>query len=371
MEGHSATVQVRRSALLGVGLAVLLGCAGLASTTPNLSQPPSEAVRAEAAPWLAAEQLPRLDCEEHGSTYAWLALEAPPPVAAQALDGLEGCPDAPDREALAAFRLADPDPAVAGAALRLADVLLVDRVPTADDPVVAGVIASTRHADKAVRYEAVEVYDTVAWTSSPELEAAMLDAVADPSPPVVAEVLERAYDRAAGLQRVDPWAMTARYALVAHLDPGIRGRGALLLARLQPTSATTRRLLRAALDDPHPHVRAIAAQALAEAGDRAAVHLLVERLKDEDVVQVGANWKMLPWEGSDGRRRQQLFEGSYFERVDDAMVRAAASLTEGMDEPYVLRDINLRYLDLDLVGCVRDLSAWYEAHADELAALDE
>jgi len=290
---------------------------------------------------------------------------------AQALDGLARCPDAPDREAIAIYLMGHPEPAVAGAALRLAKALLAEREHSPRDPLLEEVVRATTHEDMAVRFEAVEVLDTVPWTSEPALEAAMLQAAADPSPPVVAEVLGRAYQRAAGLQEVDAWAMIARYALLAHLDPGIRGRGALLLARLRPEQRSTRLLLRAALDDDHPHVRAIAARALAEAGDRAAVHLFVERLRDDEATQVPATWAMLPWEGTDGRERELVFEGAYFERVDDAMLRAAAKLTEGMDQPFVLRDINLRYLDLDLVAGVRDLMGWYELHHDELPPLDE
>jgi len=355
---------------LAVGcLGVVLACGG-GPVAPTLTAPPSEAARQEAAPWIASESVPELACDAHGATLAWLALEAPPPVAAQALDGLVGCPGASDRELLAVHRLADPDPAVAGAALRLAATLLAERSPVADDPLVAGVVASTGHGDRAVRYEAVEVLDTFPWTSSPQLEAAMLEAAGDASPPVVSEVLRRAYDRAGGLQQGDAWAMTARYALLAHLDPGIRGRGALLLARLEPESVTTRRLLRDAVDDTHPHVRAVAAAALADAGDVAALHLLAARLRDEDSVQVGANWAMLPWTGTDGAERTQVHEGSYFERVDDAMLRAAAELSEDLDEPYVLRDINLRYLELDLVGATRDLQSWYDAQGDALPPME-
>ena len=101
----------------GGGLAAALGCAGLPEGAPTLSEPPSEAAQQEAAPWIAAEALPALDCEEHGATLAWLALEGPPAIVAQALDGLARCADAPDRDALAVHRLAHEDPAVAGAAL--------------------------------------------------------------------------------------------------------------------------------------------------------------------------------------------------------------------------------------------------------------
>lgn len=347
-----------------------LGCAGPQEGPPTLSEPPTEAVKQEAAPWIAAEELPKLDCDEHGATLAWLALEGPPAIMAQALDGLARCADAPDRDALAVHRLGHEDPAVAGAALRLAENLLADRPPSVEDPVVAGVEASLGHDDKAVRYEAVQVLDGVPWTSSPALETAMLRAAADVSPPVVSEVMKRAYDRAAGLRQREAWAMTARYALIAHLDPGLRGRGALLLARLEPESNTTRQLLRAALDDAHPHVRAIAATALGESGDKASLHLLVPRLDDAEAVQVDANWAMLPWVGTDGKKRTQVHEGSYFERLDDAVLRAAETLTEDMDEPYVLRDINLRYFDLDMVGATRDLQSWYEEHADELPPLE-
>jgi hypothetical protein len=79
---------------------------------------------------------------------------------------------------------------------------------------------------------------------------------------------------------------------------------------------------------------------------------------------------MLPWTGTDGVQHTQVHEGSYFERVDDAMLRAAAHLTETLDDPYVLRDINLRYLELDLVGASRDLRGWYEAHGEQLPPLE-
>jgi hypothetical protein len=76
---------------------------------------------------------------------------------------------------------------------------------------------------------------------------------------------------------------------------------------------------------------------------------------------------MLPVTRLDGTSETPHHTGSLFERVDDAVLRAIVTLSAPMgDDRFVYRDVNLRWLALDVVAATRDAKHWYEAHAAEI-----
>lgn len=343
-----------------------LGCSGLGLMMGVPT--PSPALQAVVAGWAEAAGdglLPDdgFDCEAHGEALPWAVVEGPPEVTAGALRALMTCEVDPDAKATAVEAgLRDERLPVVGAALEVADDHLATAGPR--DRILHAVWQVLRdHPDKGVRFEALEALDRYAWGSDPNAAEVVLGALLDPSPPVVSEVLDRARFRAAGIAQPGPWVATARFALRAHLDPGIRGRSALLLARLAPDDPGVRRDLRGLLHDDHPYTRSAAAEALGEIGDPAAVHRLMTLLDDE----APNGWLMLPFTGTSGRERRQVHTGSHLERVDDAALRALQAVTASMgDDGFAYREVQLRYLELDLIAARRDAREWYEAHLDSL-----
>jgi hypothetical protein len=305
-----------------------------------------------------------IDCERHEVALPWAVqnVEAPE-VQRAALLGMLGCPIGHEHGAMAIeTALGSPDLAVQGAALELAQEYLAQREQELTlVPLVASVLR--HHEAVGMRYEALEALDTYTWTTDPVASDAMLHALVDDAPPVVSEALERARYRAAGIEQPLPWLATARFAARAHLDPGIRGRAALLMARLAPDDPSVRQQLREMLHDEHPYTRSAVAAAIATTGDLSAVHDLMTLVDDESP----NGWLMLPWDAPSGRKRRQLHVGSHLERVDDAALRALEELTESMgEEGFRYREVQLKYLKLDLIAARRDAEAWYEAHRDEL-----
>jgi len=347
----------------------VLACGGLPLPGASVPAPPPEARAAVEALTVADAGFEEaVDCAEHGDGLAWLAGHADPLRARAGVLVLSRCPvDATAHRRLAlAQALGRPEPGVVGAALQGAAVDLAEADP--DDPVLRAVAAvMLTHADKGVRFEALEVFDRYPWAADPWASEQMLAVVRDAAPPVVSEWLERVHARSAGLEDPIPWLATARYATKAHLDPGIRGRAALLAARLAPDHPGVRRELRALLADKHPYARSAAAKALADAGDQGSIHLLVGLLGDKEP----STWKMLPWEATDGSTRRLVHKGSHFERVNDAVFRAIEELTSPMDDGYRYRSVSLKYLELDLISAQREAERWYEEHGDALPSLDD
>ncbi len=369
-EGHQQHVSSRvlRGSVAGAALAVVLGCAGMPLTGPSVPSPGPE-LEVEVKGWsdrLVDGALPddAVDCERHVVALPWLvATTDDPALGRAALEGMLPCEVSVEHRQLALLAaLSHPDRSFVGAALELAGEHLAEAA--VGDPVVQAVAETlVGHEDLGVRYEALEALDRYTWTADPLAAQAMLEALTDDAPPVVSETLQRARFRAAGIQEVEAWVATARFAMRAHLDPGIRGRAALLLARLAPDHGGVGREVRGLLADEHPYARSAAAEAVAEMGDLAGVHALLPLVDDE----AANGWLMLPWDATSGRKRRQLHVGSHLERVDDAALRALASLTEPMgDEGFTYREIHLKYLELDLISARRDAKAWYEAHLDAL-----
>jgi len=353
---------------IGVGCLVmgpwLLACAGVAVPGIGVPTPEADVLAAVEGLEVVDGSFAEVDCDAHGPGLAYVATVEDPARARAALLALATCLEAAHRSEAVMAGLAREEPEVAGAALAAAAESLAEA--SAEDPLLSAVaVTLVEHPDKGVRYEAVEALDRYPWSADPAMSARMHEAVRDPAPPVVSELLHRAHARAAGLAEPLGWLATARFAMQAHLDPGIRGRAALLAARLAPDSPQVRRQLRSLLTDKHPYTRAAAATALADCGDLASVHLLVELLDDKEI----STWKMLPFQGSDGVMRRQVHKGSHFERVNDAVFRAIEELTSGMDDGYSYRSVSLKYLELDLISARRDALKWYDDHRDALPPL--
>ncbi len=342
------------AAALTIGALAALGCGGWLPASAERAPPGA------VEPWavdIEAALPDDLGCE-HGPSWWLVAGRDPSARRVVALERLRACTiDGLDERA--ALAIADGDRAVVGAGLRLAGDLLATELPAEARGRVLDAVggALTRHADAAVRFEAIEALDRAPCAGDPAVEALMLAALHAESPELVAELLQRVTLRAAGLASPKPWVSAAHFTARAHLDPGIRGRAGALLARLAPSEAATVQLLREQLRDPHPHARAAAAMSLAEVRDLSSASALVALLEDER----SDLWVMRPWSSTDGRERRLVLGVSRHERVDAAVLEALAAMTADLGErAFVLRPINPKYLKLDLISARRDAVRWLD-----------
>jgi hypothetical protein len=312
------------------------------------------------------------DCAAHLGHFVWLAARHPDPgVVKAALAAGTPCATAEgadpvhldDLAQVVARRLSDPDPGVALAAFASADELVAPLPP--EHPLVVTLVPMAADPRLEVRYEALLVLDRRAWVEEPLISIAFLHGLqASEAPWLVTEVLRRLRYRASGLGP-SPSFRSACLVLTQDLDPGIRGRAALVLARLDPADEQIRSTLLRMLDDPHGYVRSAVAEALGEIGDPSVIPELVKRIEDP----ARNTWDMLPFTRLDGTSEVPHHVGSHFERVDDAYLRALEVLTEPMGEKkFVYRDISLRYRDLDIIAATRDAKRWYEANAAAIPA---
>lgn len=303
-------------------------------------------------------------CGENAARFTWLAARATDPVVvAASLTAAAGCPNdvQPDLAWVAAAALGNPDPAVRLGALR-ASALVVATVPP-EHPLVARLVALATGGPPELRFEAIEVLDARAWAAEPLVSVAFLSVLHDPDTPwLVTEALRRLRYRAKGLADRDAYLAICR-ALANDRDPGIRGRAALVLARLAPEDPGVRELLVRMLEDPHGYTRSAAAEALADAGYVPAIHAMAARIDDPSKNL----WDMLPYTRLDGTREVAHHIGSLHGRVDDAFLNAIVTLSASMeDDRFVYRPVNPKYQDLDVTAASRDARKWYAAHASQI-----
>lgn len=297
-------------------------------------------------------------CTENARTFVWLAARHEDPVVVSAaLFAAAGCSaevDPNDLSRVAASALSDTDPVVLLAAIRAAEAVIVDLPP--NDPLIARLVARSSDPRPEVVYEILGVLDKRVWTQEPMIAVAFMSALqTDDAPWLVTEALRRLRYRAKGLVDPAPFVQVC-LRLTGELDPGIRGRAALALARLAPEDPNVRDTLLRMLDDPHGFTRSAAGEALGDMQYLPAIHAILPRLDDP----AKNTWDMLPFTRLDGTRETPHHVGSHFERVDDAWLRALVQLSEPLGErAYTYREVNLRWRDLDIIAATRDAKKWY------------
>jgi HEAT repeats len=313
------------------------------------------------------------NCVTNGPRFVWLgAAHSDPAVVRAALFAAAGCASSvdgtvhlTDLASAASAHVGESDRRTLIAALTAAR-LSVAAVP-GDHPLVATLVGRTRDRDPAIRYEVLSVLNLRPWGSEPAVVSVFLANLGDDVPRwLVTETLAQARGQASHIVEREPLRQRA-LVRVNDLDPGIRGRAALLLAALGVESSAERDLLLALLDDPHGFVRSAAAEALSEIGYRPAIHALLARIDDIE----RNTYDMEAYARLDGTSVVPHHAGSPYERVDDAYLWALAKLSEPLgDERFVYREVNLRWRDLDIIAASRDARKWYEAHREQIPPLE-
>lgn len=371
-----AATAASRAAGLAVVWGIGLACAGLPFGPPRVHLE-NELVGAEAEAAyamgrdLVSGHFPSdvaAACGANAARFTWLAARATDPVVvAASLTAAAGCPNdvQPDLAWVAAAALGSSDRAVLLGALRASSVVVATVPP--EHPLLARLVALGTGGAPEVRFEAIEVLDNRSWAAEPLVSVAYLSVLHDPDTPwLVTEALRLLRYRAKGLADRDAYLAICR-ALASDRDPGIRGRAALVLARLAPDDPGVRELLIRMLEDPHGYTRSAAAEALADAGYVPAIHPLVARIDDPSKNL----WDMLPYTRLDSTREVAHHIGSLHGRVDDAFLRAIVVLSADMgDDRFVYRPVNPKYWELDVTAASRDARKWYAAHAAEIPPVD-
>ncbi|MEM6930691.1 MAG: HEAT repeat domain-containing protein, partial [Myxococcota bacterium] len=193
----------------------------------------------------------------------------------------------------------------------------------------------------------------------PDVAGAFIDALLAVRQPVLtATVLHWLRFEAPNVHfRVRPRLQAAATLALRDIDPGVRGRAALALARLAPGDLSLVEQIRRLLQDEHPFTRAAAAKALADVGQETYVHDLVPLLTDHE----STVWRSRPFERLDGTSDRIRFLASPHERVDEAVLTALERLTADLAQPYVIRTIDPAYAELDILSATREARAWYQA----------
>lgn len=287
-----------------------------------------------------------------GNARAWLHLAAThddPKVVAAALMGMERTwsrtakgkskrakVDEDYRKVVLA-RLKDADGAVRAGALRATRLLLGEKP---DAEVLARIIEMIAKDSPAGREAAMaaafniqdfqlaqkragDVKDRVVAAIAPALEAS--------EPWLVAAALHHLARTAFPEMPQRDGLMAKARALLAHADPGVRGQAMLLAARIAK-KAEHEELgseLAKGLTDPHPHVRATAAEATGTVQYQPAVPAMVKLLDDgEKNAYVLTGYTAL--DGEKGK----LPLGVVGNRVDESALEGLALMTKGLPKRF-------------------------------------
>lgn len=341
----------------------LVGCAP--ELGPSLEHQLEEGDRQAAAQFgaaLVSAEPPGVVCSTHVTWLVHLvATTDDPTVAGAAMESLASCAEnwhAPDVRVATARWWDAKGLAVPRGLVAVAEPFVVDAEST--DPMVQGLgHLATSHAAIEVRLAALELLDRRTWGKEPDTAAAFVDALLAVRQPVLtATVLHWLRFEAPNVHfRVRPRLQAATTLLLRDIDPGVRGRAALVLARLAPGDDSVIEQIRQRLRDPHPFTRAAAAKALADLGSETFVHDLVPLLNDHE----STVWHSRPFDRLDGSSDRIRFLASPHERVDEAVLVALERLTSNLASPFEIRPIDPAYAALDILSATRDARAWYQA----------
>lgn len=263
-------------------------------------------------------------------------------------------------------RMSDEHPGVQAAAMRAATKCLLGETP--DAAIAAKLVAlATRHPSPAGRYEALEaLWHASAIASTPAQIAPFVAALDAPEAWLVSSALFRLGAFGAGWPE-QPALRAKLRVLLAHADPGVRGRAAAALSTIVGSSDPQRDELAQAilplLRDPHAYPRSAAATALAWLDHRPAVHAIVTLLDDRS----DNTYDLRGYTLLDGTPGFAHHDGSPWSRVCDAALRALQSFSSRLGERFTF-DVHHERVDIDLGVAAEAARAWYQRVRAELPA---
>lgn len=270
----------------------------------------------------------------------------------------------PEYSTVVLRRMGDEHPGVQAAAMKAATKCLLGDTPNAE--VAARLIElATRHPSPAGRLEALEaLWHSSAIATTPAQIAPFVAALEAPEAWLVSGSLFRLGAFGAGWP--DQAALrTQLRGLLAHADPGVRGRAATALSTIvgagDPERDAVAQAILPLLRDPHGYPRSAAATALAWLDYRPAIHPIVTLLDD-----TAANtYDLRGYTLLDGSPGFGHHDGSPWSRVNDAALRALQSFSSRLGERFTF-DVHHERVDVDLGVAADAARAWYQHVQPEL-----
>lgn len=229
------------------------------------------------------------------------------------------------------------------------------------EPTIAAVIALADQSE-AHRYAVLEALSQVPDWSKREDVPPVFIAALDASPQCASQSLFRMKTRAYSLVGKDQAATKAR-GLLAHEDPGVRGRAALALMQLSTDKDAAAEAIGPLLDDPHAYTRSAAAVAVGEGRAVQLADRLIAMLDDTEP----NTWDLTGWETLDGKSGRVHHDGSPWSRVDDAALQGLKALS-GYNGAERLELVKIRHdqIDADLDSCKSAARSWWTANEQTL-----
>jgi hypothetical protein len=270
----------------------------------------------------------------------------------------------PEYAAIVLRRMGDEDTGVQAAAIKASVKCLLGDAPNVEVATRLSELA-TRHPLAAGRHEALEaLWHSSVIVDTPAHIAPFVAALDAPEPWLVSGALFRLGAFGAGWPAQGPLRGRLR-ELLAHADPGVRGRAATALSAIVgPQDADRDAVAQAILPllrDPHPFPRSAAATALAWLDYRPAVHELVALLDDH----ASNVYDLRDFTLLDGTPGLSHHDGSPWSRVDDAALRALQSFSSRVGTRFTF-DVQHERVDTDLAVAGGVARAWYQSVRAEL-----
>lgn len=272
----------------------------------------------------------------------------------------------PEYVAVVLRRTEDEHPGVQAAAIKAASKCLLGEHPNAD--VAARLIElATHHPSPAGRLEALEaLWQSSVIATTPAQIAPFVAALEAPEAWLVSGSLFRL--GAFGGGWTDQAALRAKLReLLAHADPGVRGRAATALSTIVGPSDPDRdgvgQAISPLLRDPHGYPRSAAATALAWLDYRPAIHAIVLLLDDSST----NTYDLRGYSLLDGTPGFSHHDGSPWSRVNDAALRALQSFSSRLGERFTF-DVQHERVEADLGVAADAARAWYQRVQAELPA---
>jgi HEAT repeat protein len=270
----------------------------------------------------------------------------------------------PEYAAIVLRRMGDQDAGVQAAAIKASIKCLLGDSPNAEVATRLSELA-TRHPSPAGRHEALEaLWHSSVIVDTPSHIAPFVAALDAPEPWLISGSLFRLGAFGAGWPEQGPLRARLR-ELLAHADPGVRGRAATALSTIVGPQAADRDTVAQAilplLRDPHAYPRSAAATALAWLDYRPAVHELVTLLDD-----TASNvYDLRDFTLLDGTPGLSHHDGSPWSRVNDAALRALQSFSSRVGTRFTF-DVQHERVDTDLAAAAGVARAWYQSVRAEL-----
>ena len=198
----------------------------------------------------------------------------------------------------------------------------------------------------------------------PEAAAAFLKAMDADEAYVVSNALFRVNLRANSAPNRDALRSRA-IELIAHDDPGVRGRAVQVLATLSSRDAEMTQeaaaLIMPRLKDDHPFVQSCACAALAFMDYQPGIHAMVEMVDD----MTRNTYDITGWQRLDGSPGRLHHDGSAWSRTSDAAITAIRGMSRRIGEPFEVKIIP-REAEASLVEAAAVAKAWYESNKDKI-----